>query len=40
MTREVVSAPGASAIGPYSHAVWSGKKLYLSGQTPLDPGHG
>jgi 2-iminobutanoate/2-iminopropanoate deaminase len=40
MTREAVSAPGASAIGPYSHAVWSGKKLYLSGQTPLDPGTG
>ena len=37
MTRETVSAPGASAIGPYSHAVWSGRLLYLSGQTPLDP---
>ena len=40
MTREAVSAPGASAIGPYSHAVWAGKRLYLSGQTPLDPGTG
>lgn len=37
MTREAVSAPGASAIGPYSHAVWTGRRLYLSGQTPLDP---
>ncbi len=37
MTREAVSAPGASAIGPYSHAVWSGRRLYLSGQTPLNP---
>jgi 2-iminobutanoate/2-iminopropanoate deaminase len=40
MTREAVSAPGASAIGPYSHAVWAGKRLYLSGQTPLDPSTG
>jgi len=37
MSREVVTAQGASAIGPYSHAVWAGKILYLSGQTPLDP---
>lgn len=37
MTRKAVSAPGASAIGPYSHAVWAGRRLYLSGQTPLDP---
>ena len=37
MTRKAVSAPGASAIGPYSHAVWAGKRLYLSGQTPLNP---
>ena len=40
MIREAVSAPGASAIGPYSHAVWAGKRLYLSGQTPLDPATG
>ena len=40
MTRKAVSAPGASAIGPYSHAVWAGKRLYLSGQTPLDPNTG
>ena len=40
MTRKAVSAPGAAAIGPYSHAVWAGKLLYLSGQTPLDPATG
>lgn len=40
MPREAVSAPGASAIGPYSHGVWAGKRLYLSGQTPLDPDTG
>jgi 2-iminobutanoate/2-iminopropanoate deaminase len=37
MVRNAVSAPGAVAIGPYSHAVWAGKRLYLSGQTPVDP---
>lgn len=40
MTRQAVSAPGAAAIGPYSHAVWAGKRLYLSGQTPVDPATG
>lgn len=40
MTRKAVSAPGASAIGPYSHAVWAGKRLYLSGQTPVDQATG
>jgi 2-iminobutanoate/2-iminopropanoate deaminase len=25
------------AIGPYSHAIRSGKLLFCSGQTPLDP---
>ena len=29
------SAP--AAIGPYSHGVWSGEELFLSGQTPIDP---
>lgn len=37
MTRQAVSAAGARAIGPYSHGVWAGRRLYLSGQTPLDP---
>ncbi len=36
MSRKAVTAPNASAIGPYSHAVWAGDLLYLSGQTPLD----
>ncbi len=36
MSRKAVTAPNASAIGPYSHAVWAGGLLYLSGQTPLD----
>ena len=27
---------GPSALGPYSHAVWAGKLLYCSGQTPID----
>jgi 2-iminobutanoate/2-iminopropanoate deaminase len=36
----VVSARGPKAIGPYSHAVWAGDLLYLSGQTPIDPATG
>lgn len=40
MSRQTVSAPNAAAIGPYSHAVWAGDLLYLSGQTPLDPATG
>lgn len=40
MSRQVVRAPNAAAIGPYSHAVWAGDLLYLSGQTPLDSGTG
>ena len=40
MSRKAVEASFAVAIGPYSHAVWSGKRLYLSGQTPVDPATG
>ncbi len=40
MSRKAVEASFAAAIGPYSHAVWSGKRLYLSGQTPVDPATG
>ena len=40
MPRQIVNAPNATAIGPYSHAVWAGDLLYLSGQTPLDPATG
>ncbi|MFN8574099.1 MAG: Rid family detoxifying hydrolase [Gemmatimonadaceae bacterium] len=36
----VTSAHGPAAIGPYSHAVWAGDLLYLSGQTPIDPATG
>jgi 2-iminobutanoate/2-iminopropanoate deaminase len=38
--RTAVSAPGAAAVGPYSHAVDAGEFVYLSGQTPLDPATG
>jgi 2-iminobutanoate/2-iminopropanoate deaminase len=34
--RNPVTAPGAPAIGPYSHGVQSGGFLFLSGQTPID----
>ncbi len=34
------SARGPAAIGPYSHAVWSGSELFCSGQTPIDPATG
>jgi len=36
MPRQAVSAPGAVAVGPYSHAVESGDIVFLSGQTPID----
>jgi 2-iminobutanoate/2-iminopropanoate deaminase len=39
--RQPVHAENApAAVGPYSHAVRSGGFLFLSGQTPLDPGTG
>jgi 2-iminobutanoate/2-iminopropanoate deaminase len=31
---------GPASLGPYSHAVWAGKFLYCSGQTPIDPATG
>jgi 2-iminobutanoate/2-iminopropanoate deaminase len=40
MPRKAVSAPNASTVGPYSHAVESNGFLYLSGQTPIDPATG
>jgi len=41
MTRNVhTSANGPAAIGPYSHGVWAGDLLFLSGQTPIDPATG
>lgn len=41
MTRNAhSSANGPAAIGPYSHGVWAGDLLFLSGQTPIDPATG
>jgi len=41
MSRTALHAPSApAAIGPYSHGVWSGLELFLSGQTPIDPATG
>ncbi len=40
MARKAFSAPGAVAVGPYSHAVQAGEFVYLSGQTPIDPNTG
>jgi len=40
MTRKVVAAPGAAAVGPYSHAVEAAGLLFLSGQTPIEPATG
>jgi 2-iminobutanoate/2-iminopropanoate deaminase len=37
MSRQVVNAADAAAVGPYSHAVRAGGLLFCSGQTPLDP---
>ena len=38
MSRKAAKSPnGPKALGPYSHAVWSGRSLFLSGQTPVDP---
>lgn len=38
MPRKAFMAPGAVAVGPYSHAVQAGEFVYLSGQTPAVPG--
>jgi 2-iminobutanoate/2-iminopropanoate deaminase len=41
MTRDAFSSPDAPlAVGPYSQAVASGDKVFLSGQTPIDPATG
>ena len=35
MTRKTVSSQNApKAVGPYSHAVWTGNLLYCSGTIP------
>ena len=36
MPRSAITAPGAIAVGPYSHAVEAGNLVVLSGQTPVD----
>ena len=37
MPRSAHMSPnGPAAIGPYSHGVWAGDVLFLSGQTPID----
>ncbi len=40
MPRKAFSAPGAVAVGPYSHAVEAGDIVFFSGQTPMDSGSG
>ena len=40
MPRTAFSAAGATAVGPYSHAVEAGEFVYLSGQTPMDSATG
>ena len=41
MAKEVVStAKAPAAIGPYSQAIRVGNLLFVSGQSPLDPGTG
>lgn len=36
MSRHPVMAPGAAAVGPYSHGIRTSETVYLSGQTPID----
>ena len=38
--RNAIQAAGAAVVGPYSPAVEVDGFLYLSGQTPVDPGTG
>jgi 2-iminobutanoate/2-iminopropanoate deaminase len=38
MARITFDAPGAAAVGPYSHAAGDDRVVFLSGQTPLRPG--
>ena len=40
MARKSVTAPNATSVGPYSHAVDADPYVYLSGQTPLDSATG
>lgn len=38
--RNSIHAPGAVAVGPYSHAIATESLVICSGQTPLDPATG
>ena len=38
--KAVMSVHAPRAIGPYSHAVWTGSLLYCSGQAAVDPAAG
>lgn len=38
--QSVFSSHAPKAVGPYSHAVWTGSLLFLSGQAGLDPATG
>ena len=38
--KSVYTKAGPAAIGPYSQAIISGNFVFVSGQTPLDPGSG
>jgi len=40
MERKPLTAPSATAVGPYSHAIDDGRYVFCSGQTPLDPATG
>ena len=35
--RAIFTPDALAPVGPYSQAVFAGKTLYVSGQTPLDP---
>jgi 2-iminobutanoate/2-iminopropanoate deaminase len=38
--KSVTSSTAPKAVGPYSHAVWTGNLLYCSGQAAVDPAAG
>ncbi|HKK92856.1 MAG TPA: Rid family detoxifying hydrolase [Longimicrobiales bacterium] len=40
MPRTALTSPTATAVGPYSHGVVSGRHVFCSGQTPIDPDTG
>jgi len=40
MPRIEIDAPGAAAVGPYSHAIDTDGLVFLSGQTPIDSATG